>query len=101
VIDRDGRRYSLEKDIIYGQTAGHFPNVGVQDQIEWLLDGQKIPVGIVFSVNYQVDQADNGRMQSVQRYLAYSLTTQEPVLICQEAIRTESRHLLTGYLASQ
>ena len=101
VIDRDGHQYSLEKDIIYGQTAGYFPNVGVQGQIEWLLDAQKIPVGIVFSVDYQVDQADNRRMQSVQRYLAYSLTTQEPVLICQEAIRTESRHLLTGYLASQ
>lgn len=101
VIDRNGRQYSLEKDIIYGQTAGHFPNVGVQGQIEWLLDAQKTPVGIVFSVDYQVDQADNGRMQSVQRYLAYSLAAREPVLVCLEAVRARSRHLLTGYLAGQ
>jgi hypothetical protein len=101
VIDREGSQYSLDKDIVYGKTAGHFPNVGVQDQVEWLLDAQKIPVGIVFSVVYQVDQPDNGRLQSVRRYLAYSLTNPEPVLICHEAVRAKSRQLLTGYLARQ
>jgi hypothetical protein len=101
VIDRKGRQYSLDKDIIYGQTAGHFPNVGVQDQIEWLLDEQKIPVGIVFSVVYQVDQADNGSLQSIRRYLAYSLTSDKPLLICHEAVRARSRQLLTGYLTRQ
>ncbi len=98
VLEHNGKLYTLESEIVYGKTAGHFPNVGTNDNIEWVLNEKKLPVGFVFNVSYQSEHLLNKRFQKEQRYMAYSFANGIPELITQQEDKNKCRRLLVEAL---
>lgn len=101
VLDRRGTRQSLEQDIVYRDAVGDFANVGARGSIEWLLDPQNHPAGLVFAIHYQGAQVNDKGFRVLERYMSYALTDHGAVPISLERTIARARNSLTRHLRSR
>jgi len=73
---------SFEQDIVYKQNIlGDFPNVGGTGDVEWILNAEGVPSGLIFSVSSQLNDKETGRFKTVSRYFAVKLDEISPLMV--------------------
>lgn len=95
VLKKADAMTSFEEDIIYKNTPGNFPNVGVDDKVEWIIGPEKIVSGLIFDVVYQVNDEETGRFTSISRYIAVNLRGVTPVVMGLTENQEQAKKLLT------
>ncbi len=73
---------SFEQDIVYKQNIlGDFPNVGGSGNVEWILNEDSAPSGLIFSVSSQLSDKETGRFNTISRYFAVKLDEASPLMV--------------------
>lgn len=94
VMKHEDALTSFEEDIVYNSTPGDFPNVGVIDEVEWLIDSDGVTSGLIFDISYQVNDDKTGKFRSISRYAAVNLRSITPVIVGLVEDRKQAKELL-------
>ena len=78
-LQKDGCITSFEEEIIYKNSIGNFPNVGVNDKVEWRVDKDGKVIGLIFRVFYQT-MLKSGKHQSTSRLFVVDLRDMPKVI---------------------
>ena len=95
VLERSGKRFSLEKPMVTNFSLGNFPNVSDTGKAEWRLDGTGKAAGLIVRVSYQ--RPETGAPAS--SLFVFDLRT-TPTLLGAVRTNEEARDLLDGALGA-
>lgn len=71
---------SFEKEIVYDQNFGNFPNVAVGEVVEWRLGANDAVIGLIFRVHFST-LGSEGKIETLSRLFVVSLGSDAARLI--------------------
>jgi hypothetical protein len=95
VLERDGKRYSLERPMVREFALGDFPNVAGAKKAEWRLDAAGKAVGLIVRVSYMRDGA------TASALFVFDLRGAPPALLGAVKTNEEARALVEATQAAR
>ena len=77
ILQKDNYLTSFESDIVYKE-IGNFPNVAVNDKVEWRLNEKNEVIGFIFRVYFQAYDSKSKKPVSKSKLYVIDLTTNRP-----------------------